>query len=214
MRRASKWIPLAFAAFALYGETGGEVKLDTPQVHVLAITVQPHQSSSLSEPSLDQVLVFRDAGQLALKSQSGQGEKIEAGEGDAHWIPAGGPHIVENATDHPIRFFEIELKTKAQGPSPTTKLDPVVVDAPHYKVEFENDQVRVLRIHFGPMEKSPSHQHMLNRVVCYLNDQGRTKAGDVRMSGPATHTEESTDDHPDDRIAVELKSPLPPKPLV
>ena len=30
--------------------------------------------------------------------------------------------------------------------------DAVKVDPQHYKVEFENDQVRVLRIHYGPHE--------------------------------------------------------------
>ncbi len=37
--------------------------------------------------------------------------------------------------------------------------DPVKVDAKHYKVEFENDQVRVLRITYGPGEKSVMHEH-------------------------------------------------------
>ncbi len=32
--------------------------------------------------------------------------------------------------------------------------DPVNVDAKHYKVMFENDQVRVLKIHYNPKEKS------------------------------------------------------------
>ena len=193
MRKTSKCVLLpAFAAFCLYGETAGEVKLDNPQAHVLAVTVQPNETSSLAEPVMNQVLVFRDAGQLMLKS-AGNVEKINVREGDAHWTPAGVPYTIGNTTDHPIRFFEIELKTKAQGPAPVSKLDPTIVDSQHYKVEFENDQVRVLRIHFGPMEKSALHEHMLNRIVCYLNDQGRTKAGDVRMSGPATHTEAARD---------------------
>ena len=34
-----------------------------------------------------------------------------------------------------------------------TKLDPVAVDTKHYKVEFENEHVRVLRVHYGPHEK-------------------------------------------------------------
>jgi len=42
-------------------------------------------------------------------------------------------------------------------------------------------------------------------VVVYLNDQPGAKADDVRMSGPATHTEQNASDQPADRIAVELK---------
>ena len=89
--------------------------------------------------------------------------------------------------------------------TPTSKLDPTIVDSAHYKVAFENEYVRVLRIHFGPHEKSPSHEHLLNRVVVYLNDQPNAKADDVRMAGAATHTEENASDQAADRIAVELK---------
>ncbi len=35
--------------------------------------------------------------------------------------------------------------------------DATKVDSTHYEVEFENDQVRVLRITYGPGEKSVMH---------------------------------------------------------
>ena len=35
----------------------------------------------------------------------------------------------------------------------TRAQDPLKVDPQHYKLEFENPQVRVLRIHYGPREK-------------------------------------------------------------
>ena len=34
--------------------------------------------------------------------------------------------------------------------------DPVVVDPDHYAVEFENDQVRVLRIKYGQRSLNPT----------------------------------------------------------
>ena len=37
--------------------------------------------------------------------------------------------------------------------------DAVQVDPKHYKVELENDRVRVVRIRYGPREKSVMHQH-------------------------------------------------------
>ena len=89
--------------------------------------------------------------------------------------------------------------------SPARAQDPVKVDPKHYKVEFENEQVRVLRIHYEPREKGQTHEHILNRVVLYLNDQTAAKADDVRMAGAAVHAEENASDRPADRIAVELK---------
>jgi hypothetical protein len=46
--------------------------------------------------------------------------------------------------------------------------------------------VTILRIHFGPREKGETHEHILNRVVFYVNDQTAGKADDVRMAGAAT----------------------------
>lgn len=57
------------------------------------------------------------------------------------------------------------------------KADPVKVDPKHYKVEFENESVRVLRISYGPGEKSVMHSHP-NSVAVYLTD------GTTRMTTP------------------------------
>jgi hypothetical protein len=37
--------------------------------------------------------------------------------------------------------------------------DPVHVDPKHYTVELENDQVRVVRVRYGPHEKSETDGH-------------------------------------------------------
>ena len=46
----------------------------------------------------------------------------------------------------------------ARMPQPIAD-DPVKVDPKHYKVEFENDRVRVVRITYAPGEKSVMHSH-------------------------------------------------------
>lgn len=132
-------------------------------------------------------------------------QRIEFHRGQVRWRPASGAYVAENISDQPIRILEIDLKGKPAGPAPVSKLDPTVVDARHYRVEFENDQVRVLRVHYDAHDKGAEHEHILNRVVLYLNDQGNTKADDVRMAGAGTHTEQNAGDRPADRIAVELK---------
>ena len=81
----------------------------------------------------------------------------------------------------------------------------MAVDPQHYKVDFENEHVRVLRVTFGAGEKGARHEHILNRVVFYMNDQPNVKADDVRMSGAATHVEANDTAMPQQRIAVELK---------
>ena len=96
--------------------------------------------------------------------------------------------------------------------------DPVKVDANHYKVLFENDQVRVLRIHYNPKEKSVMHEHPAS-VVVFLNDSkakftlpdgstvmdGGGKAGQIRFSDAGKHLPEDTGATPVEAVLVELK---------
>jgi hypothetical protein len=180
-------------------------KLDTPQARVIVATLQPRTPSiARTGHATDRVLIYLDDG-LMTRKEGEQTARIDFHRGDVRWRPASGAYTAENISDRPIRILEVDLKGPPAGPLPATKLDPTIVDAGHYKVAFENEHVRVLRIHFGPHEKSPMHEHNLNRVVLYLNDQGNMKADDVRMSGPGTHTEENAGDQAADRIAVELK---------
>jgi hypothetical protein len=59
------------------------------------------------------------------------------------------------------------MATRNVTPMPRHYDDPVKVDPKHYSVEFENDKVRVLRVKFGPGEKSPMHGHP-DTVAVYL----------------------------------------------
>ena len=56
----------------------------------------------------------------------------------------------------------------ARIPQPITD-DPVKVDPQHYKVEFENERVRVLRIKYGAGEKSVMHSHP-EAIAVFLTD--------------------------------------------
>jgi hypothetical protein len=181
-------------------------KLDTPQARVYVATLQPHTPvPSRTGHATNRVLIYLDNGVMTRQDGGGKPQNIEFHRGDIRWRPASGAYVAENISDHPIRILEIDLKTKPAGPAPVSKLDPTVVDAKHYKVEFENEQVRILRVHYDAHDQGERHEHLLNRVVLYLNDQPGAKADEVRMSGLGTHTEQNTGDQPADRIAVELK---------
>jgi hypothetical protein len=202
-------VPFALLSMPLLEAQNPELsispRLDTPQTRVIVATLQPRTPATAKNGhATDRVLIYLDNGVMT-RTEGDQPTKIEFHRADVRWRPASGAYIAENVSDHPIRILEIDLKGPPAGPAPVSKLDPVKVDAKHYKVEFENEHVRVLRIHYGPREKGETHEHVLNRVVLYLNDQTAGKADDVRVAGAATHAEENTSDQPADRIAVELK---------
>jgi hypothetical protein len=180
-------------------------RLDTAQARVIVATLQPRTPAvAKNGHATNRVLIYLDDGVMTRK-EGEESMKIEFHRGDVRWRPASGAYIAENISDHPVRILEIDLKGPPAGKAPVTPLDPAKVDPQHYKVAFENDYVRVLRIHYDAHEKGQLHEHILNRVVLYLNDQSGAKADDVRMAGAAKHTEENASGQPADRIAVELK---------
>jgi quercetin dioxygenase-like cupin family protein len=96
-------------------------------------------------------------------------------------------------------------------------MDPVQDDGRHYKVEFENAHIRVLRAHYGGHERSPLHSHPANIVITLTG--GQVKATDASGtvtqdvvtehsigSGPAlTHSIENLTDMPYEVVVIELK---------
>jgi ketosteroid isomerase-like protein/quercetin dioxygenase-like cupin family protein len=97
--------------------------------------------------------------------------------------------------------------------------DPMKVDPQNYKVEFENDKVRVLRVMIGARGKTPTHSHP-DAVAIAVTDtklrhtlpDGKTddrelKAGSAVWTPAVTHAGENLAGKPFEVILVELKSP-------
>jgi len=107
-------------------------------------------------------------------------------------------------------------KAKPAKAKPKPK-DPVKVDSKHYKVEAENKQVRVLRINYGPGEKSVMHGHP-TCVALFLTESrakftfpdGKSeerswKAGETMLMSAEQHLPENLTDKPFELILVEVK---------
>lgn len=95
--------------------------------------------------------------------------------------------------------------------------DAAKVDPKNYKVEFENDQVRVLKINYQPGEESVMHSHP-EGVVVFLTDgdgrftfpDGKTqdqkfKAGKVIWTPETIHKPENIGTKPFEVIQIEMK---------
>jgi quercetin dioxygenase-like cupin family protein len=95
--------------------------------------------------------------------------------------------------------------------------DATKVDPKHYKVETENETMRIVRVHYGPHEKSVMHSHPEGAAI-YLTDgaikfhlpDGKTqdnqgKAGQAIYTPPTVHNPENTSDKPFDAVLIELK---------
>ena len=81
--------------------------------------------------------------------------------------------------------------------------DPTKVAPSHYKLDFENEHVQVVSVHYGPHEKSALHEHPGGVVVVitgghlkFTDDKGKVtevfaKPGEARWFNPFKHTVEN-----------------------
>jgi len=192
--------------------------IDNEDVRVLDVVVQPHEKTKMHEHKANRVMIYRNAGAQNFEYSGGRRAVLQFHDNEVKWSPMEGLHAAEVSTPKPVNIVEIELKKPGAGKTVTSLLDPLKVDPKHYKLEFENDQVRVLHVTFGPHEGTPLHEHQLKRIILYLNDS-RTrvtaadgtvdetphKAGDIVAGGPARHSEINTTDHKVEVIVTELK---------
>lgn len=181
---------------------------------------QPHVKSSLHEHKLNRVMIYLRPGRQEITPEKGKKVTSQWRINEVKWSPASGMHQSEIVSDAPVTMVEVEIKKPGDpAKAATSPLDPVKVAPRNYHVEFENSQVRVVRVRMGPGQSVPLHEHMLNRVVVYVSDQNtritstdgkvenaQHKAGEASWGGPAKHQEQNLSDKPFEAVVVELKS--------
>jgi len=95
--------------------------------------------------------------------------------------------------------------------------DPVKVDPAHYKVLFDNEQVRIMDVRHKPGEKTPMHSHPNHVIYPFTGGtmkftlaNGKTetvtgKAGQVVWHDAETHTVENVGKTETHGLDIELK---------
>ncbi len=194
--------------------------IENDQVKVIRALEKPHAKGKFHAHAQDRVMIYLQPGRQRFEYQDGRKPEVfDWKEGEVKWSPASGMHSPEVISDQAFNIIEIELKTPGTGKAISSSLDPVKVDPKHYKVEFENAQVRVLRVKIEGHGATPMHEHSVNRVTVFLTDQEfrvtdshgkieivKHKAGDAVWGTPTTHSEENLSSNPFEVVAIELKS--------
>ncbi len=125
-----------------------------------------------------------------------------------------------------MKRLKLQLVLVCLSVGATFAQDPLKVAPDAYKQEFENDYVKVQRVHYAPRVKIPEHNHTaFGAAYVYLNDAGpvvfkhvglsygavtrpAVKAGSFRLykAVKETHEVENLSDTPSDFLRVELKT--------
>jgi len=116
-----------------------------------------------------------------------------------------------------IKLIGISLLAATFFPTMAMAEDAVIADPQHYTVEFENDRIRIIRIKYGPGEKSVMHTHGPNAAI-FLTDantrmtladgtseESTAPAGTAGWSDGDEHLPENMSDEPLEVVLVELK---------
>jgi uncharacterized RmlC-like cupin family protein len=194
--------------------------LENEQVKVIRALEKPHVKGKFHAHAQNRVLIYLQPGRQRFEYQDGrQAEVFDWKAGEVKWSPANGMHSPEVLSDGAFNIVEIELKTPGTEKAISSNLDPIKIDPKHYKLEFENAQVRVLRVKIEAHGTAPMHEHSLNRVTVFLTDQEfrvkdahgkneimKHRAGEAVWGTPTTHTETNLSNHPFEVVAIELKS--------
>jgi uncharacterized RmlC-like cupin family protein len=192
---------------------------ENDQVKVVRALEKVHVKGSFHEHKMNRVMVYLQAGKQRFEYKDGRkAAVVEYKAGEVRWSPPEGMHAPEVISDEPFNIVEVELKKPGTGKKITTSLDPMKVAPKNYKVEFENDQVRVYRGHMAAHQSVPMHEHTLNRVSVFLTDQnilgtdpeGKTqtathKAGEATWGAPNKHKEQNLNDSPFEVVIIEIK---------
>lgn len=105
---------------------------------------------------------------------------------------------------------------------PMSAQDPVSTNPKNVSVVFENERVRVLRVHYGPHDKLAMHNHPAVAGVRLTASDVRVtapsgepatvhhEAREIFWAGPSQHAVENLTDQPIENIEVEFKNATEP----
>lgn len=186
-------------------------------VRVRHVMHQPGETAPMHEHK-QRVSVYLTDAVVRLTAPDGKAQDAHYTPGLVKWSEPT-KHILTNVGKTPVEVIEVEFL----GPRPATPQaftgDPLKQDPKHFKLEFENDRVRVLRYTLGPRESSAMHDH-LDRIAVRLADyharitlpDGTTHvtdatAGEASFHPSVRHAVENLSDSPYEAISIEFKTP-------
>ena len=166
----------------------------------------------------NRVMIYFDAGTNKITFQDGKVSPETFRAGDVQWNNAMGSHVAEIIAARAVNIAHLELKNAPVAGVKFPANDPLKLDPAHYKLEIDNNQVRVLRLRLRQGEKTPLHAQPFERLLVPLTP-ARLKVSDAKGAArtvthakadmlwltPGDQAEENLGDQPYEALIVEFK---------
>lgn len=194
-----------------------KVEFENERLRVLRLTGGPNEKIPTHEhPAY--VTVYLTDTRARITVPGGRTRRVGRKAGETAWNDAQ-THASEALSEKPYELVLVELKGKpVPGRRAAPPLDPVRLAPKHFRVELENERVRVLRLYEDPYVAIPMHEHP-ERVIVSLRDghlkrilpdgntvEIRHKAKEVSWRPPSKHASENLSEDPYEEISIEIKS--------
>jgi hypothetical protein len=209
---------LAFAAAAAHAGIPYDLPstpIDNPVARVQLSAGKPGELTKPHVHLTNRVMIYFQAGTNTIRYPDGRSAPEHFRAGEVQWNNAMGTHTAEIAAAGPVDIVHVELKSP---PVLAPKVNTAAPDPEHFKVELDNNQVRVLRLHLGKGEKTRSYEARLDRLLVLLTEARvktvgadgvvkttQLRPGEVQWLAPGTQSDENAGDAPYEAILVEFK---------
>jgi hypothetical protein len=205
---------IALGAGALAVEPSATL-FENEDVKVARALEKAHVKGGFHEHKNNRVMVYLQPGHQRFEYQDGRKPAVfEWKTGQVVWSPYEGMHSPEVVSDEPFNIIEVEIKKPGTG----LASDAVSLDGTPFSKEFENAQVRVLRLRLAAHQAVPVLARSRKSVAVFLTDQDvRTtdaqgtvqtatrKMGEAVWQMPGSTKIENAGDKPLEMVMVELK---------
>jgi quercetin dioxygenase-like cupin family protein len=219
-------ICFAFAATLLAGGqtalpfTPATVPFDNKLARVQLSAAAPGELTPPHVHLTNRVMIYFNEGTNRITYQNGAVKPEVFRAGDVQWNNAMGTHTAEIIAAGPVNIAHIELKSPPDM-VPTviySALDPVRLDPAHYRIEIDNNQVRVLRLRLKRGGRTPLHEEPFEQLLVPLTaarlkvvgPEGKAKTvaykqAELQWLSPGKETDENVGGGPYEALIVEFK---------
>jgi quercetin dioxygenase-like cupin family protein len=127
-------------------------------VRVIDARVPPGDVTLFHTHDADNVPVAISGGKMRTELLGGQASESTVESGGVWFAKATYTHKISNIGATPLRFIDAEILAPSGR---AASIPPLVDKVAAYKLEIENEKVRVYRVTLGPGETIPLHTHVL-----------------------------------------------------
>ncbi|HXN65660.1 MAG TPA: hypothetical protein VN862_10015 [Candidatus Acidoferrales bacterium] len=208
-------IPLLHAGAAKQDQPEERVFYQTPSIRVRRTVYPPGRHLPMHEHK-GRVVVFLSNGTVRTTTEGAQPSDLQFHRGMVYWSDPV-RHTLDNVGGTPLDALEVEFLEPYPSAAQRYTRDAAAQDPAHFKVELENERVRVLRFTLGPHGSSPMHDHrdaiFVRLTPAHLQvtlpngskKEVRATVNDMGFQASARQAIQNVSDQPYAEILIEFK---------